>query len=443
MKSNSKSGFIGLVPLILFVAIYLGAGVYLQSKGVEMAFYKLPSPVAIFIGIIVAFLLFEGNIDKKFQIFLQGCGHQDIMTMCIIYLLAGAFANVSQVMGGVDSTVNLGLAYIPPHYLAAGLFIIAAFISTAIGTSVGAIVAITPIAVGLAEKSGVALPLILAAVMGGAMFGDNLSIISDTTIAATKTQGVEMRDKFRINLYIAAPAAIITVVLLLLFGRPEVVPEIKVLPFDLLKILPYIAVLVLAIVGMNVFAVLTVGIIMSGAIGFHHDAFTFLEFSKEIYNGFMGMNEIFLLSMLTGGLAAMSAEAGGIQWIIEKIQKLIRGKKSAKFGIGILVALTDMAVANNTVAIIINGSIAKKICEKYGVDLRESAAILDIFSCIFQGLIPYGAQMLMMLSFAKGAVSPIDVIPLLWYQLLLFIFTGVFILFSINDKLLARGTLKK
>ena len=438
MVSNSKSSFIGLIPLMLFVAIYLGAGIFLQLKGVEMAFYKFPSPVAISIGILAAFILFKGNINEKFQSFLQGCGHQDIMTMCIIYLLAGAFANVSKIMGGVDSTVNLGLAYIPPHYLAAGLFIIASFISTAIGTSVGAIVAITPIAVGLAEKSGVALPLILAAVMGGAMFGDNLSVISDTTIAATKTQGVEMRDKFRVNFYIAAPAAVITIILLFLLGRPEIIPEIEILPFNVLKILPYIAVLVLAVAGLNVFAVLAVGIILSGLIGFHHGTFTFLSFAQEIYHGFMGMNDIFLLSMLTGGLAAMSAEAGGIQWLIDKIQKLIIGKKSAKFGIGILVALTDIAVANNTVAIIINGSIAKKICEKYDVDLRESAAILDIFSCIFQGLIPYGAQMLMMLSFANGAVSPIEVIPLLWYQLLLFIFTVIFIVFSINEKFLAH-----
>ncbi|WP_462424037.1 Na+/H+ antiporter NhaC family protein [Fusobacterium ulcerans] len=438
MENKAKPSFVGLIPFLIFVAIYLGTGVVLQMKGVGMAFYQLPAPVAVFVGIIAAFILFKGTIMEKFDTFLEGCGHQDIITMCIIYLLAGAFAGVSKAMGGVDATVNMGLTYIPAHYIAAGLFIIASFISTATGTSVGAIVSITPIAVGLAEKSGVPLPLILAAVMGGAMFGDNLSVISDTTIAATKTQGVEMRDKFRLNLYIAAPAAIITVILLLVFGKPDHVPHIEVLAYNFLKVLPYLVVLILAITGINVFVVLTSGIFLSGIIGLAHGDFTLLSLTNEIYNGFLGMNEIFLLSLLTGGLATMSTKAGGIQWLIEQIQKIIVGKKSAKIGVGLLVAVTDMAVANNTVAIIINGSIAKKICQKYNVDLRESAAILDIFSCIFQGLIPYGAQMLILLGFTAGKVSPLDIIPLLWYQLLLFIFTVVFIFFSINEKIIAK-----
>lgn len=438
MENKAKPSFVGLIPFLIFVAIYLGTGVVLQMKGVGMAFYQLPAPVAVFVGIIAAFILFKGSIIEKFDTFLEGCGHQDIITMCIIYLLAGAFAGVSKAMGGVDATVNMGLTYIPAHYIAAGLFIIASFISTATGTSVGAIVSITPIAVGLAEKSGVPLPLILAAVMGGAMFGDNLSVISDTTIAATKTQGVEMRDKFRVNLYIAAPAAIITVILLLVFGKPDHVPHIEVLAYNFLKVLPYLVVLILAITGINVFVVLTSGIFLSGIIGLAHGDFTLLSLTNEIYNGFLGMNEIFLLSLLTGGLATMSTKAGGIQWLIEQIQKIIVGKKSAKIGVGLLVAVTDMAVANNTVAIIINGSIAKKICQKYNVDLRESAAILDIFSCIFQGLIPYGAQMLILLGFTAGKVSPLDIIPLLWYQLLLFIFTVVFIFFSINEKIIAK-----
>ena len=418
MENKAKPSFVGLIPFLIFVAIYLGTGVVLQMKGVGMAFYQLPAPVAVFVGIIAAFILFKGSIIEKFDTFLEGCGHQDIITMCIIYLLAGAFAGVSKAMGGVDATVNMGLTYIPAHYIAAGLFIIASFISTATGTSVGAIVSITPIAVGLAEKSGVPLPLILAAVMGGAMFGDNLSVISDTTIAATKTQGVEMRDKFRVNLYIAAPAAIITIILLLVFGKPDHVPHIEVLAYNFLKVLPYLVVLILAITGINVFVVLTSGIFLSGIIGLAHGDFTLLSLTNEIYNGFLGMNEIFLLSLLTGGLATMSTKAGGIQWLIEQIQKIIVGKKSAKIGVGLLVAVTDMAVANNTVAIIINGSIAKKICQKYNVDLRESAAILDIFSCIFQGLIPYGAQMLILLGFTAGKVSPLDIIPLLWLSLI-------------------------
>ena len=245
--------------------------------------------------------------------------------------------------------------------------------------------------------------------------------------AATRTQGVEMKDKFRVNLSIALPAAILTIILLLIFGEPETVTNIDILNYNLLKILPYITVLVMAISGLNVFIVLTSGIIISGLIGIISRDFSFLSLSKEVYNGFLGMNEIFLLSLLSGGLAALTSKAGGIQWLIEHIQKLIIGKKTAKLGIGLLVSVTDIAVANNTVAIIINGSIAKNITKKYNIDPKESAAILDIFSCIFQGLLPYGAQMLILLNFAHEKVSPFDLIPLLWYQIFLFIFTIIFI----------------
>lgn len=432
MKNNNNGSFIGLVPLIVFVLFYLGAGIILQLQKIPMAFYQLPSPIAAFIGIVFAFILFKGSIKEKFNTFLEGCGHQDIITMCIIYLLAGAFAGVAKTMGGVDSTVNLALSFIPVRFLAPSLFVIAAFISTATGTSVGAIVSIAPIAVGLADKSGVSLALILAAVMGGAMFGDNLSVISDTTIASTRTQGVEMKDKFRVNLNIALPAAILTVILFFLFGAPKTIVNLEVLDYSFLKIVPYLSVLILALSGINVFVVLTLGIVIAGIIGIFHGNFTFLTLSKEIYNGFTGMTEIFLLSLFSGGLANMTSKAGGIQWLIGHIQKLIIGKKSAKLGIGILVSLIDMAVANNTVAIIISGPIAKNISKKYDIDPKESAAILDIFSCIFQGIIPYGAQMLILLSFASEKVSPIELISLLWYQMLLLVFTLIFI--KLKDK---------
>ena len=422
---SKKSSFVGLVPFIIFILVYLGSGLLLQSKGVDMAFYQLPTPVAVFIGIISAFILFKGSITHKFDSFLKGCGEENIIIMCIIYLLAGAFAGVSKAMGGVDATVNFGLTYIPSQFIAAGVFVIAAFISTATGTSVGAIVALGPIAIGLAEKSGVYMPIVLAALMGGAMFGDNLSVISDTTIAATRTQGVEMRDKFRVNMTIALPAAVITVILLLVFGRPEFIPEAEVYSYNFIKVIPYILVLGLAVAGVNVFAVLTLGIIVSGGIGFYYGQFTLLKYAQEIYAGFTGMNEIFLLSLLTGGLAVLVREAGGIEWLIEKVQKIIVGKKSALIGTGILVGLIDAAVANNTVAIIIAGPIAKKISNEYKVDPRKTATVLDTFSCIFQGAIPYGAQMLIMLGFTQGEVNFTQVFPLLWYQGLLFVLTLV------------------
>lgn len=418
---SKKSSFIGLVPFIIFILVYLGSGIYFQVQGVEMAFYQLPAPVAIFIGIIFAFLLFKGSITHKFDSFLKGCGEENIIIMCIIYLLAGAFASVSKSMGGVDATVNFGLTYIPTQFISAGVFVIAAFIATATGTSVGAIVALGPIAIGLAEKSGIAMPIVLAALMGGAMFGDNLSVISDTTIAATRTQGVEMRDKFRVNLTLALPAAIITIILLLIFGRPEVVPAAQEYSYSIIKVLPYILVLGLSLVGINVFVVLTLGILVSGVIGFAYGEFTLLKYAQGIYSGFTGMTEIFLLSLLTGGLAVMVREAGGIDWLIEKIQKFITGKKSAILGVGLLVGFIDMAVANNTVAIIISGPIAKKISNNYKIDPRKTATALDVFSCIAQGAIPYGAQMLILLGFTQGAVSFLDVFPLLWYQGLLLI----------------------
>lgn len=430
MNTKTKGSFKGLIPFLVFIGFYLGSGIILDSMGVELAFYQLPAPVAIFPGIIVAFLLFKGSIKEKFETFLEGCGHQDIITMCIIYLLAGGFAIVSKSMGGVDSTVNLGLTYVPSHYIAPGLFVIAGFISTATGTSVGSIVSLAPIAVGLAEKSGVSMPLVLAALMGGAMFGDNLSIISDTTIAATRTQGVEMKDKFRVNIKIAAPAAILTLLLLIVFGKPEIAPETGVYAFNIVKVLPYIFVLTLSLVGINVFVVLTAGIALSGAIGLFYGDFTWLGYAKEIYNGFTGMTEIFLLSLLTGGLASLVTKAGGVDWIMSTIEKRIKGVKSAQMGMALLVTLTDMAVANNTVAIIINGPIAKRISNKYGVDPKKSASVLDIFSCIAQGAIPYGAQMLIMLSFAGGKVSPFDIIPLLWYQMILAIFTIGYIFYN-------------
>lgn len=438
-KHKIKPNGIALIPFLVFVAIYLGTGLYLKNiKHAEMAFYQLPAPVAAFVGIIIAFILLKGKLNEKFDDFVAGCGNSDIIIMCIIYLLAGAFAGVSKSMGGVDSTVNLGLTLIPAQYITAGLFIIACFISISTGTSVGAITALGPIAVGVATKAGLSLPLTLAAVCGGAMFGDNLSVISDTTIAATRTQGCEMRDKFRVNIFIAAPAAIITLILLFIFAHPTTVPTMQNYDYNMIKVLPYLFVLILALVGVNVFAVLTGGIILSGIIGMAYGNLNFLTLSQEIFKGFSGMTEIFILSMLTGGLANMVAKGGGIEFLLNGIQKMIKGKKSAEVGIAALVSITDAAVANNTVAIIINGPIARKICEKYKIDPRRSASLLDTFSCIFQGIIPYGAQMLILTSFAKGSVSPVEVIPLLWYQQLLAISAIVSIFIPFADGLIKK-----
>jgi Na+/H+ antiporter NhaC len=437
-QSNQKANGLALIPFLVFIIIYMGAGLFMQAKGVEMAFYQFPSVVAIFIAVILAFMMNKGTVDEKFAVFAKGAGEENILIMLMIYLLAGAFSTVAKTMGGVDATVNLGLYLIPAQFMTAGIFIISSFLGVATGTSMGTISALIPIALGVSVKAGLNLPLVAAAVVGGAMFGDNLSMISDTTIAATRTQGCELRDKFKVNFMIALPAAILTVVLLLIFGAPKVVVPLDNLHFDLLKVLPYVLVLGLALAGMNVFLVLTIGIFSAGIIGLIAGELTLFTVSQAIWDGFTSMNEVFFLSLFCGGLAALTTHYGGINWLIEKVQKLMRGQKSAQIGVSALVSLADVAVANNTVAIIISGPIAKDISREYKVDPRQSASLLDIFSCIWQGIIPYGAQLLVVGSLTAGAASPLDVIPFLWYQQLLAVTAILSIIFPF-----AHRTIKK
>ena len=434
IKPSSKA----LIPFAVFIFLYLGVGIILETSGTEMAFYQLPAPVAIIVGVVVAFIIFKGSIEEKFSQFAKGCGNENILIMCFIYLFAGAFATVAKSMGGVDSTVNLGLSFIPAQYITAGLFVIAAFISVATGTSMGTISTVAPIAIATAEKAGLNMTLIVAAIIGGAMFGDNLSVISDTTIASTRTQNCELKDKFKVNFYIALPAAVLTFVLLIIFGKPETIVPIQKLDYNLVKVIPYILVLGLAVSGFNVFLTLGVGTVVAGIVGIAYGDLTPLTFAQNIYAGFTGMNEIFLLSMFTGGLAHMVTQHGGLQWILEKIQSVVKSEKSAQIGISAIAAAADMAVANNTVAIIITGPIAKELSRKYKVDPRKSASLLDIWTCIFQGFIPYGAQILLAGSLTSGAVSPLALFPFLWYQQLLAVFTLISMFIPYADGLIKK-----
>ena len=436
--STKKARGSALLPFAVFIVVYLGAGIILDAMGVDMAFYQFPSPVAALIGIVVAFIMFKGTMDEKFSIFAKGCGNENILTMCFIYLFAGAFATVAKAMGGVDSTVNLGLSIIPAQYITGGMFIISAFIAVATGTSVGTISAVGPIAVATADKAGLSLPLIVAAVIGGAMFGDNLSVISDTTIAATKTQGVEMKDKFRINFLIALPAAIIAFVVLLIVGKPETAVPLGDLSYDIIKVIPYVVVLVLALIGLNVFITLGAGIILAGIIGMAYGSFSFLGFTQNIYTGFTGMIEIFLLSLLIGGLSEMCSYYGGIQWMLEKIKGFVKSKRSAQVGISALVSLCDIATANNTIAIIIAGQPSREICETFEVDPRKSASLLDIWSCVFQGILPYSAQVLIACGLTAGLVSPTELLPLLWYPYLLALFAIISLFVPFADGLIKK-----
>lgn len=431
-KQNAKA----LLPLALFLGLFLGTGLYLNAKGVEFAFYQLPAPVAAMAGLVLAFFLGKGTMEEKTITFTKGAGETNIIIMCVIYLLAGAFATVAKAMGGVDSTVNLGLSFIPPALIVPGLFVIAAFIATAMGTSMGTIGAVAPIAVGMATKAGISLPLAVGAVIGGAMFGDNLSMISDTTIAATRTQGCEMKDKFKMNFLIALPAALLTIVLLTFLGGAGHLDG--PFPYELIKVVPYVLVLVLALAGMNVFAVLILGTVLSGVIGLYDGSFTLLSFAKSIYDGFTGMQEIFLLSLLTGGLAELIKENGGIDYLLNLISRHIKSKKGAELGIGALVSVADICTANNTIAIVLTGPLAKEIADKHGVDLRRSASMLDIWSCVWQGIIPYGAQILLAGSLAK--LSPLQIIPTLYYQFLLGVITVFAVLTGFPGRLADRKT---
>ena len=420
METKKKSSGLALLPFAVFIVIYLGAGMILQSRGVEMAFYQFPAVVAMFIAVLIAFAMnYKAGINENFKVFARGAASEDIMNMLMIFLLAGAFSAVAKAMGGVEATVNFGVSIIPASLITAGMFIIAAFLGTATGTSMGTIGALVPIALGMVDKAGLSLPLVMAACVSGAMFGDNLSMISDTTIAATRTQNVELKDKFRTNFWIAFPAAIVTIVLLVIFGRPETAKAIEASGYDIVKVLPYLLVLILALIGVNVFLVLTIGIVSAGIIGMAYGDLTFLSFAGEIWAGFQGMIEVFLLSMFIGGTAEMAKHYGGLEWLIEKMSGMIKGKKSAQVGMSALALLTDMATANNTIAIIVDGPMAKEISAEYGVDPRKTASILDIFTCIMQGLIPYGAQFLLVASLSEGRVSPGDVIPNNWYLFLL------------------------
>lgn len=416
--SSKKGNPYALLPFLVFIVIYLGAGIVLEMQGTELAFYQFPSVSAMFIAVLFAFLITKGNIQDRFKIFSKGIANEDVITMLMIYLLAGAFSSVATAMGGLDSTINLGLSFIPVNFLAAGLFLISGFMGTATGSSMGTISAIVPIAVGIANKSGISTTLMLGACISGAMFGDNLSIISDTTIAATKSQGVAMSDKFKVNILIALPAAILTFIYLLLVGKPETSPVIEQLDYSLIRVIPYLLVLIFAISGMNVFLVLTIGIFSAGLIGIFSNSMDIFSFAQNIYSGFTGMNEVFFLTLLCTGMSALVSYNGGITWLIETLKKFIKGNKSAQLGIVSLVSLADCATANNTIAIVISGNIAKDISQEYRIDPRKTASLLDIFSCVMQGIIPYGAQLLVATSLTNTygiMIAPIEIIPYIIY----------------------------
>lgn len=420
-KNKTEQSLKSLLPFGVFLGLFLGTGIILTLQGVDFAFYQLPASIAIIPAILLAIAMGRETINEKISQFIQGAGHQNIITMCIIYLLAGAFATVAKATGSVDASVQLGLSIFPDYLLLPGLFLVAAFLATAMGTSMGTIAAIAPIALGFIESSNIDPSIIAGCIISGAIFGDNLSIISDTTIASTRSQGAHMKDKFRVNFKFAIPAALIC---LAIFAAQGVTIEHQAShELDIIGFLPYIVILALALSGMNVFMVLIIGIILAAAIGMLNNGYQLATWVSDINKGFAGMQDIFILSLFIGGLSELIKRQGGLAALTSSIEKLTRKlspnnqKRAAGIGIASLAFSCNFFTANNTVSIIVTGETAKDLAQDGELSPAHSASLLDIFACINQGLLPYGAQALLLGATLK--ISPIEVVSNAYYPLIL------------------------
>ena len=421
MMGNTKEGRASaLLPILVFLLIFLGSGFITGD------FYSMPAIAAFLIALLVAFVQNRQLVfADKIRLAAEGVGDENIITMCLIFLAAGAFTGAVKAAGGVDSTVNLGLSILPSNVAVAGLFLIGCFISISMGTSVGTITALAPIAVGISQKTGFSMAVCAGAVVGGAMFGDNLSMISDTTIAAVKTQGCEMKDKFRENFLIVLPAAIVTILLFLVLGRDAAFQLKDELTYNIFRVLPYLVVLVGALAGVNVFIVLIAGTVLSLIAGVGTGAFGLGDMFTHVGEGIMGMYDITVISIIVACIVALVKEYGGIDFILSFIRKRINGERGGELGIAALALLVEMCTANNTVAIVMSGPIAKEISDDFGVTPRRSASLLDMFSSMGQGLIPYGAQLLAAATLT--GLTPFEIIPYCFYPMLMGVSGLVFI----------------
>ena len=401
-----KKGLLALSPLLVFVVLYLVTSIIARD------FYKVPITVAFMASSIYAIAITRGQLRKRVNVFSRGAGTPEMMLMIWIFVLAGAFANSAKVMGSIDATVSLTLSFLPSNMLLAGLFLAACFISLSIGTSVGTIVALTPIAAGVATQTGASVAMVTAVVVGGSFFGDNLSFISDTTIISTQTQGCQPSDKFRVNSFIVAPAALVILCIYFIMGQEMNAPA-HISDVDFHKVVPYLVVIITAVIGINVMAVLTLGIALTGIIGLWDGSFDVYGWLQSMGDGILSMGELIIITLMAGGLLELIKHNGGIDYIIEKLTRQVHGKRGAELSIAALVSVVNVCTANNTVAIITVGGIARKIGERFQLDPRKCASLLDTFSCFTQGVLPYGAQMLMAAGLAS--LNPIAIIPYLYY----------------------------
>lgn len=412
MEETKKGNAWALIPLIIFVGMFLGVGIITGD------FTTMPLNVAILVATIVGLVLNrKESFQKKVEIFTKGAGHSNIILMMLIFLLAGAFSQTTEDMGGVKSTVNLGLSLIPENLIIVGLFVICMFVSLSMGTSVGTVAAIAPVGFGLSQATDVSAAITMATVVGGAMFGDNLSMISDTTIAAVRTQKTKMSDKFKVNIKIVLPGAIFTVIVLWFLTNGAQIDASKSYDYDLIKVVPYLFVLILALFGVNVIIVLIGGIILSAIIGLFYGTFDWIGLLSSISKGIIGMEDIAIIALLIGGLVALIQHNGGITWLLNFVRNRVKSKRGAELGIAGLVSVADISTANNTISILMAGSLAKDISDEYGVDPRKSASILDMFASCFQGLIPYSPQLIAAAGVAS--ISPFELVPYAIYPMIL------------------------
>ncbi len=410
-----------LSPLMVFILFYLVTSI------VAGDFYKIPITVAFMVSSIYAIIISGGKpLMGRISDFSRGAATEQMMLMIWIFVLAGAFAHSAKVMGSIDATVNLTLSVLPPQMLLAGLFLAACFISLSIGTSVGTIAALVPIAAGVAGETGTDVGMMTAIIVGGSFFGDNLSFISDTTIMATQTQGCRLSDKFRVNLFIVAPGALLVLVIYLLMGQGVSAPQ-QVPPVEWIKVTPYLAVLVIAVCGMNVMAVLCLGLVMTGIIGILTGSFDLYGWFGAMGEGILSMGELIIVTMMAGGMLEVIRQQGGIDFIIRQLTKHVSSKRGAELSIAALVSLVNVCTANNTVAILSVGSISKQIGDRFGVNNKKCASILDTFSCAVQGLIPYGAQILIAAGLAS--LNPVAILPYLYYPVVVGVVAFLSILF--------------
>ena len=427
-----------LLPILCFLVVFIGMGVWLND------FYAMPAIVGFLIALGVAFCQNrKRSFSEKMEDVAHSMGDSNVMIMCLVFVMAGGFSGAVQAAGGVDSTVNFSLSILPPSVAVVGLFIIGCFISTAMGTSVGTIAALAPIAVGISDKTGIVGALCIGAVVSGAMFGDNLSMISDTTIAATRTQGCEMKDKFRENFKIVLPAAVISLILFLILASGGDYTFTGDRSYNLFKILPYLVVLIGALLGMNVFVVLALGIVLSLVVGVATGAFAWTDMFRVVFEGPDGaggiknMYDITVISIVVAGIIGLVKANGGIDFILNGIKKRVKTPKGAQLEIAALSSLVDISTANNTVAIVMAGPIAKDISNEFSISPKRTAAILDIFTSVWQGIIPYGAQILYACAGAAAVgmtLSPVELLPYLFYPILMGISAVVFILLFGNRK---------